>query len=596
VRPSERGGMGAALHPDGTTFRVWAPFAEAVSVAGDFNDWSADSTSLASEANGYWSTHVPDVRRGAKYRFVIRSGTATVWRNDPYARAVTHSAGSSVVCDPFFDWGDSHYRIPPWNEMVIYELHAGTFNDAPGGGPGSFESVARRMAYLENLGINAIELMPSMEFATDFSWGYNPSHIFAIEEAYGGPDGLKQLVRAAHEVGIAMIFDVVYNHFGPSDLDLWRFDGWGDKGGIYFYNDRRCQTPWGDTRPDYGREEVRRFIADNARMWLDEFRFDGLRWDATAYIRNIYGNDADPADDVPDGWRLMQQVNQETNDHQPWKLNIAEDLRGNHWITQDTWTDGAGFDAQWDAEFVHPVRAAMVAPSDGGRNMNALAKAITYRYNDDAFRRVIYTESHDEVANGKARLAEEIFPGNSGSWFSRKRSTLAAALVFTSPGIPMIFQGQEILEDAWFHDQDPVDWTKERTYGGILRLYRDLIRLRRNWHDSTRGLTGQHVNVYHVNDADNVIAFHRSDRGGPRDDVVVVINVANSSYGNYRIGFPRRGDWRVRFNSDWSGYGQDFGNHSSYDTVAEDPPSDSMPQSGRIGIGPYSAVVYSQDA
>ena len=587
--------MGAVLLADGTTFRVWAPFAEAVAVAGDFNDWSPDTTPLASEDNGYWSIHVRGVGKGTEYKFVIRSDGATLWHNDPHARVVTHSVGNSVVHDTSFDWGLAPYRTPSWNEMVIYELHVGTFNDAPGGRAGSFESVVSRLPYLESLGINALELLPSMEFATDFSWGYNPAHIFAIEQAYGGPDALKRLVRAAHERGIAVIFDVVYNHFGPSDLDLWRFDGWGEKGGIYFYNDRRCQTPWGETRPDYGRAEVRRFIADNARMWLEEFRFDGLRWDATAFIRNVYGNEGDPANDIPDGWRVMQQINHETNERQPWKLQIAEDLKSNQWITREPSEGGAGFDAQWDPEFVHPVRAAMIAPSDGGRNMDDLAMAISYRNSGGAFRRIVYTESHDEVANGKARLPEEIWPRNAGSWFSRKRSTLGAALVFTSPGIPMIFQGQEILEDAWFHDQDPVDWSKEETYGGVLRLYRDLIRLRRNWHGTTRGLIGQYVNVYHVNDDDNVIVFHRWDRGGPRDDVVVVINVAHRSYDSYRIGFPRRGAWRVRFNSDWVGYGEDFGNHLGYDTVVEDSPSDTMAQSGNVGIGPYSAVVYSQD-
>src|SRR3954469_6774028 len=188
-------------------------------------------------------------------------------------------------------WKDTPYRTRTWDELVIYELHVGTFNDQPGGGPGSFASVVERLAYLKDLGVTAIELMPAMEFALDFSWGYNPAHIFAIEQAYGGPNALKQLVEAAHDHGLAVIFDVVYNHLGPSDLDMWQFDGFSEngKGGIYFYEDRRSQTPWGDTRPDYGRAEVRRLLLDNARYWLEEFRFDGLRWDATAYIRNIYG-------------------------------------------------------------------------------------------------------------------------------------------------------------------------------------------------------------------------------------------------------------------------------------------------------------------
>ncbi len=139
----------------------------------------------------------------------------------------------------------------------------------------------------EELGINAVEVMPVTEFPGDFSWGYNPAHPFAVESIYGGPDAFKRFVKAAHEHGIAVIVDVVYNHFGPSDLDLWQFDGWSEneKGGIYFYNDRRSQTPWGETRPDYGRGEVRQYLRDNALMWLEEYHADGLRWDMIPYIR-----------------------------------------------------------------------------------------------------------------------------------------------------------------------------------------------------------------------------------------------------------------------------------------------------------------------
>ena len=161
------------------------------------------------------------------------------------------------------------------------------------GHPGTFDSAIEKFPYLKELGINAIEVMPIMEFSGDFSWGYNPSHPFAVESIYGGPDAFKRFVKAAHEHGIAVIVDVVYNHFGPADLDLWRFDGWSenDKGGIYFYNDRRSQTPWGETRPDYGRGEVRQYLRDNALMWLEEYHVDGLRWDMIIYIKSIDGND-----------------------------------------------------------------------------------------------------------------------------------------------------------------------------------------------------------------------------------------------------------------------------------------------------------------
>ncbi len=604
TEPSRREGMGARPYRDGgasgVTFRVWAPNAAGVAVAGTFNGFAEDVSPLAREADGCWSADVPGAKVGDEYEFVVRTQAGeTLKRRDPYAAEIGLTRRECIVADPDgFDWGDAPWSTPPWNELVIYELHVGTFNDPEAGGaPGSFDSVRARLPYLGALGVNCIELMPSVEFAGDYSWGYNPGDIFAIESVYGGPNALKRLVKEAHEHGIAVIFDVVYNHFGPSDLDLWQFDGWSERGlgGIYFYEDERRNTPWGDTRPHYGREMVKRFIRDNALRWLEEFRFDGLRWDATAYIRNIYGNTDDPAHDVGDGWSLMQAINRETNERQPWKLHVAEDLRGNGWIVRAPELGGAGFDTQWESEFVHPVRRALIQQNDWQRSMDEVRRAVEHRYEDDVFKRVIYTESHDEVANGHARVPEEIWPGNAASWYSRKRSTLGAALVFTAPGIPMIFQGQEILEDRWFADGDPIDWTKLETFAGVHRLYGDLVKLRRDWFDTTRGLRGQNVHVHHVNDADKVIAFHRWDAGGPRDDVVVVLNFADRSYGEYWIGMPRGGEWKVRFNGDWRGYGDDFLDTPSHHTRADGGPMHDMPHSAAVGIGPYAAIILSQD-
>lgn len=589
---SSHPGMGAIPFDGGTAFRVWAPFASSVSVLGS---WSDTANPLASEDNGYWSADVSNAKVGDQYKYVIvnRDTGNSYRRNDPYAKEVTNSAGKSVIRDSAFDWSHDNYRTPNWNEMVIYEMHVGTFNDSPGGAPGNFNRVIERLKYLQDLGVNVIKLMPPTEFAADFSWGYNPANIFAIESAYGGPQAFKEFVMACHSRGVAVVFDVVYNHLGPSDLDLWKFDGWSenDKGGIYFFNDWRSKTPWGDTRPDYGRPEVRQYIRDNALMWLNDCHVDGLRWDSTVNIRTQYNGGGG---EIPEGWSLMQWINDEINNVSPWKISIAEDLQSNEWLTKDTGAGGAGFDAQWDARFVHPIRDSIITAHDRDRNMYSLRDAIYHRYNGDAFERVIYSESHDEVANGSSRVPEEIWPGNAGSWFSRKRSTLGAVLVFTSPGIPMIFQGQEILEDQWFHDKDPIDWSRLDTYRGIHDMYRDLIRLRRNWYNNTRGLRGQHVNVYHVNGNDKVIAFHRWENGGAGDDVVVVLNMADRSYNSYNIGFPREGYWQVRFNSDWSGYSPDFGNHPGYSTTASWGSVDGMSCNGNVGIGPYSALILSQ--
>jgi 1,4-alpha-glucan branching enzyme len=590
--------MGAIHHSKGVTFRVWAPHAEKVSVTGTFNNWDKTSTPLTREENDYWSGDVPNAKTGDEYRYLIHGPQGPLSRIDPYARKVTSSIGNGVIYDAeAFDWGDDNFQMATWNQLVIYEMHIGTFNVNKEGRPGTFASAMEKLSYLQKLGINAVEVMPVAEFPGDFSWGYNPSHPFAVESIYGGPDAFKQFVKAAHKHGIAIIVDVVFNHLGPSDLDLWQFDGWSEneKGGIYFYNDRRSHTPWGDTRPDYGRGEVRQYLCDNALNWFEEYHADGLRWDSIPYIRNIEGRDGDPSDDLPDGWSLMQWINKEIQQKFPGKISIAEDMHNNAWPTKEVGAGGAGFNAQWDSQFVNPIRQAVIAPDDPSRNLGAVCEAIKYRYDLDAFRRIIFTESHDEVANGRSRVPEEIWPGNVDSWFSKKRSTLAGALVLTSPGIPMIFEGQELLEDRWFQDKVPLDWSRVENENGILGMYRDLIALRRNLSGLTQGLCGQNVDIYHFDDGAKTIAFHRWDKQGLTDSVVVVVNMTNQNREDYLIGFPRAGLWKTRFNSDSFSYSPKFANHPTPDVDAHEENIDGLPCSGKISIGPYTVVIFSQD-
>ncbi len=586
-------GMGAIPDDEGTTFRVWAPHAAGVDVVGSFNDWEEGLDSLDREEGGYWSRWVRGAAVGDEYKFVVLTDDDELYRLDPYARQVTSSVGNAVIHGRSgYDWlVPDDYSSPAPNEIVIYEMHLGTFTDPPGEEPGDFASAIRRLDHLASLGVNVIELMPPMEFPGERSWGYNPAHPFAIETDYGGPDAFKDFIREAHDAGLAVMVDVVYNHLGPSDLDLWRFDGWSenDGGGIYFYNDWRRHTPWGDTRPDYGRSEVRRYLRDNALMWLEDFRLDGLRWDATAYIRNAWGG-SDPGADIGDGWGLMQWVNDDIDARQPWKLSVAEDLRSNPAITAPTSAGGAGFDAQWDGQFVHSVRAALTEADDSRRSMAAVARAIDHRFGENAFARVVYTESHDEVANGKARVPEEIWPGNADGWHARKRSTLGAVLVFTAPGIPMIFQGQELLEDQWFRDDDPIDWSRLDTHAGLVLMYRDLIALRRNLGGVSGGLMGPHVHVHHVNESDKVIGFHRWDRAG-NDDLVVVANFADRRYRDYEVGLPRAGRWNVIFDSDAPVYDTSFEGSGAGHVDAIEAPMHGMPARGSVGLAPYSAVV-----
>jgi 1,4-alpha-glucan branching enzyme len=533
-------------------------------------------------------TSIAKAKFGDEYRYELLSGDERLSRVDPRAVNVTSSIGNGIVTDLSFDWENDSYKLPPRNEIVLYELHIGTFNSTKDGVPGTFDDAIGKLEHLSRLGINAIEIMPTAEFAGDRSWGYNPAHLFAVESAYGGPLALKRFVLACHSRGIGVIMDVVYNHFGPSDLSLWRFDGWSEqnKGGIYFYNDWRSSTPWGDTRPDYGRTEVRRFIIDNARYWLEEYRCDGLRFDMTLYIRSVRG-DGDSGCDLADGWRLTQEINDMVHRDFVGKVTIAEDLQNSEWITKRTSEGGAGFDMQWDANFVHPIRNLVIQPADEGRSIQKLVQAVTGSYNGDPFERVIYSESHDEVANGKARVTSEIDSEVPDSWYAKKRSTLAAILTLTTPGVPMLFQGQDFLEDEWFRDTDPIDWSKVERYRGILNMYRDLIALRRNTSGDTKGLTGSGFKVLYEHDDQNVLVYHRWHTSGPGDDVLIMMNLSNLVRESLKIELPLQGKWQLCFNSDWNGYSADFSNSSS-ETVIR---AECSGQTAEFCLAPYSSQI-----
>ena len=587
--------MGAIPIDGGVAFRVWAPHAQRVAVIGSFNGWDANRAPMTAEGDGRWYGEIAGAQVGDEYKFHLTTPDGDFARIDPYARAVTGSVGNAVVHEAGFNWEGDDFQVAPINQLVVYELHVGTFNDddATDASPGQFASITERLGHLQRLGINAIQIMPVAEFAGDRSWGYNPAHIFSVELTYGGPLELKRFIKRAHQCGIAVFLDVVYNHLGPSDLDLWRFDGWSenDGGGIYFYNDARAVTPWGNTRPDYGRPQVRQFIHDNVFMWLEEYHFDGLRFDCTEFIRTIDGSHDS---ELPDGWSLLQRLSQEVVDAFPGRITIAEDLQNEASLTVGVAAGGAGFDAQWDGKFVHPIRAAVIAADDAQRSLPAIRDALCNVYGDDAFARVIYSESHDEVANGKARVPQEIDPQDPQGWFAQKRSTLAAAMVFTAPGIPMLFQGQEFLEGAWFRDTVPLDWDQNQKFRGIVRLYRDLIALRLNKQGVTRGLTGANLNVYHLHEANNLLAMHRWHDGGQGDDVIVVANFLDAAQEDYVLGFPAPGQWTLRFNSDWEGYSEAFAGHPSADVEAEPGDYDGMPCHAAVRLAGYSVLIYSQ--
>lgn len=619
--------MGSVLHDGGCTFRIWSLFPTAV----DLKLWDAAGgtrripmarDSAAGYGNDCWSVFVPGVADGGHYRFVLTGGggnaAAAVERVDPWGRSVVYpnwtpqtrndSDARSVVSDRNFAWGDRPFDAPGWRELVIYQLHIGTFFDRSTGAARPIDGLIDQVQHLKDLGVNAVQFLPFGEYASDLSMGYNSVLPYAIERDYGTPQDFKRLVRALHDAKMRVLIDVVYNHLDvsaggpPFPYSLFQYDGWGgDPCGIFFYGDfDQMRTPWNSPRPNYGRDAVRRYLSDNAMMWLGEYQADGLRLDSTGCIRRRQGGcdnhccGGDIGVERNFGWELMQEVNNRVDGAQPWKLVIAEDLDGNGAITSPTSGGGAGFDAQWDTVLMGDLMTAITQARDDAVDVGGVAGALNRAAAGEPFKRVVYVESHDQAK--ERRVPDAVHPGDAEGWHARKKSMLATAVVLTAPAIPMIFQGCEVLDYRRWSDAVNFDWSRRKTFPKLFQFYADLVRARTNEAGRTRGLCGPNLHVIQANPGTKVLAYHRWDQGNGADDVVVVANFSGASYPSYTIGFPQPGTWFVRLNSDANVYSDadDFDSVHAYDTTAGGGGWDGMPCAGNVGIGPYSVLILSR--
>ena len=588
--------LGATLHNDRTTtFRLWAPFVDdvAVKINGGAVVPLTREPGHTDPADTTWIGTVPGTKAGDRYRYVIGRGGITREFNDPRAQQLTgfdlpngfglpgnDSKPQSVLVDPNFSM--PAFTEPTFNTMVIYEMHVGTFRN-------TFAGAVQKLDYLKNLGINAVELLPitqnplfSDHTPADHDWGYDPVQLFAIKSKYGTPQEFKEFVKQCHQRQIAVIVDVVYNHLVDNNL-LKEFGGFTTSeipGGIFLYGGDRANTGFGP-RPDYGRPQVRQYINDNALLLLRDYGVDGLRFDDTIDMRTFGpGRTANN-----EGAELLREINssyRNTDPKQPSKITIAEDLQSSADVTLQSGPIGLEFNSQWDDTMVNVLRDVVSKVNDSDRDLDAVKGALEKKMASDVFARVVYTENHDQVGHppGQNRLPTLIDINNHESIFAKKRSTLAAAMMLTSPGIPMIFQGQEMLETRAFGFNTPTDMdfrrAEDANFKGIVQMYRDLIALRRNLKGKTGGLTGQNLNVFHLDNGNKTLAYHRWENGGAGDDVVVVANFSNVPLSNVNIGFPRQGQWHVRFNSGASVYDPSFTNGDSFDTTANSGGKDGM--------------------
>ncbi|MFH1681418.1 MAG: alpha-amylase family glycosyl hydrolase, partial [Candidatus Eisenbacteria bacterium] len=563
----------------GVVFRVWSPNRTVCHVRGEFNGWSlSDSMNRVGED---FILHVPAAADRDMYKYCFEN---THWNTDARARALNPGDNyNAFVEDPArYNWQVEDFDVPDFEEMVVYQLHVGTFaglNDpwGPAPFPAKYVNVAERADHLAELGINVVQLCPITEFPWDYSAGYNPVTQWAPESYYGDPDDVRAMVDALHARGIAVIHDIVWNHFSHSDTFLWYYDGTQ-----YYFDNPVIETPWG-SQADFDRDGVRRWFIDSAHMWLGEYRMDGFRMDATDFM-NIYPQDAS-------GWSLMQWLNDEMDRRWIDKINIAEQLPDDSWITRPTHLGGAGFDAQYYDHFTDRLREEIIDAATGNPEMWVIADILDgggeYLWGRYAMN---YLELHDEAwpSSGGQRMVKTIdtTSPHDDAW-AKGRVKLAQGIVLTAPGIPAILQGTEWLEDNDFGTDagNRIDWSHKTAYAGIFDYFSDVIHLRTS-NPALRADAG--INIFHVNDGSNVIAFHRTNYSG--DDVVVVANFSNTDFGNYRIGVPIGGDWTEAVNSQDSEYmGEGTINPG---TIASDAiAADGFPQSVEIALSKMALVI-----
>jgi len=432
---------GAFLHDHHCRFTVWAPFRDTVEII--VNDQRTEK--MKPLERGYWEVTLDQIKAGDLYKFVLDNDLK---RPDPTSLSQPEGVhGPSEVIDrQAFAWTDTSWKGIPMQQMIIYELHVGTFTDE-----GTFHGVAEKLDYLLELGVNTIEIMPVAQFPGERNWGYDGVYPFALQDSYGGVEGLKSLVNQCHQKGIAVILDVVYNHMGPEGNYLNDY-------GPYFTD--KYHTPWGKAInfDDAHSDQVRAFFLQNARMWLDEFHIDGLRLDAVHAIKDMGARHF-----LSELSEAVRKLEESQLRHLPL---IAEcDLNDAKYISPHS-RGGYGLTGQWIDEFHHALHALLTGESNGYYEdfgeFEHIRKAFekTYVYDGiysphrkktfgssaldhtyDQF--VVFSQNHDQVGNRMMgdRLSKLI---------NFEQQKLSAVAVLTSPYTPMLFMGEEYAEEKPF--------------------------------------------------------------------------------------------------------------------------------------------------
>jgi len=580
----------------GVSFAVWAPNAQGVRVAGDFNFWDSVAHPMRSlGSTGIWELFVPGVGAGTTYTFQIL-GRDDAWREkaDPYAFATEiPPANGSVVFTSAYQWGDDAWladRVasdPHRRPMSIYEVHLGSWRAGL-----SYRQLAEELTdYVRTAGFTHVEFLPVAEHPYGPSWGYQVTSYFAPTSRFGSPDDLRFLIDRLHQAGIGVIVDWVPAHFPKDDWALARFDGTP----LYEHPDpMRGEHPdWGTYVFDFGRKEVRNFLVANAVFWLEEFHVDGLRVDAVASMLYLdYSRKAGEWQPNEFGGRenleavaFLQEMNATVYRRVPGIMTIAEESTAWPGVTQPTSSGGLGFGLKWNMGWMHDSLGYIEhEPIHRQYHHGEMTFSMVYAYSE----RFILPISHDEVVHGKGSLIARM-PGDRWQQLANLRAYLG--FMWGHPGRKLLFMGSEFAQSSEWNSDTSLDWwlTEFAEHAGVRAALTDLNVVYRAtpalWQRDDEPGGFEWINAGDARS--NAFTWLRWDDAG--NCVAVASNLSASPRESYRIGLPFAGRWTEILNTDAAGYGgSGMGNQGSVEAVPE--VWDDRPASAQIVLPPLSTV------